>query len=192
MLYMKWLILLFVSFSAWAKEMHPVTHINQWLTDEKELTAGRFFKYATLATVSADGRPHTCMIEISKLSPKEGALFFTDHNTEKVQQIAFHPYGALNLWLPRTHRQISIEGTITQVAQDLAEKAWKQMPRFIKLNFLASSHKEYPQDIPHPPSFIGYQFIPTRIIFYEATPHAFPTKEVAFLKDNQWDLEYIQ
>ena len=130
------------------------------------------------------------MIEISKLNPKEGAIFFTHRCSEKAEHITFHPYGALNLWLPRTHRQVSIEGSITQVSQDIAEKAWKRMPQFKKNRHL--QQEKTPQEpLPCPPSFIGYQLTPTRIIFRENPKRVLPKKEVALLEGvvMRWNLE---
>ncbi len=83
---MRRIIFLFLGIAATlcAKEQNPVGQINQWFKAEKEKGMGGFHKFATLATVSSDGHPHTRMIEIVGLNKNKGALFFTHKNTEKV------------------------------------------------------------------------------------------------------------
>lgn len=205
------MILIFLACSILcAGESHPVTKVNTWFNEEKELTEGRFFKFASLATVSSDGYPHVRMIEITHLHPREGALFFTHQNTEKVTHIAFKPYGALNIWLPRTHRQVSMEGTIQKVGREETEKSWSRMPRFMQLTFIASNHtgnlesskcledrkalleKEYPDKIPCPSTFIGYRLTPDRVIFYEINHRSFPKKEIALINQKDWTLSLVE
>jgi len=209
---MKILIALFLSLAVtlFAKEQHPTVRVNQWFKQEKEKSVGSMHKFATLATLSPDGRPHTRMIEIVGLSREKGALFFTHKNTEKAQHLSQSPYAALNIWLPNTLRQISIDGAVTQIPATEAERAWKRMPRFMKVTFMASDHtgelesiellnerrekleKLYPKEIPMPDAFIGYRLMPNRVIFYEIQPRNFPIKHVAHLDQNEWTISQVE
>lgn len=203
-------LLLCVAVTLCAKEQHPVKKVNQWFKEEKERTNGGFHKFATLATVSSDGHPHTRMIEIVGLSKEKGALFFTHKNTQKVAHLDHSPVAALNIWLPQTLRQVSIDGEVVQVSKSEAEKSWKQMPRFMKITFMASDHKGeiesndvlqerkkeleklYPQEIPMPDSFVGYRIRPKTMIFYEIKPRNFPTKHVAHLESENWTICQVE
>lgn len=201
---MKWLCLTLLSFSLFAKEPHPITRVNQWFNEEKELTEGRFFTFGTLASVSSNGRPHSRTIEISHFDKEKGALFFTHKQTQKVEDFLYNPYASLTVWLPKTHRQLIIEGKVEEISRGEAEKSWKKMPRFMKLSFLTSNHqgkleseeilekrkktleKDLPKEIPIPETFIGYRLKPDQIIFYQVNFRSFPKKEAATLEKDDW------
>ena len=120
---MKLALILLCSLSLFAKQPHPVAKVGTWFKEEKERTEGRFFKLASLATVASDGRPHARMIEITNFNQAKGALFFTHEKTEKVSQLSYNPHASLNVYLPRTHRQLCIDGIVNQIPREEAEKA---------------------------------------------------------------------
>ena len=201
---MKFILILLCSFSLCAKQPHPVVKVGAWFKEEKERTEGRFFKFASLATVASDGKPHARMIEITHFNQTKGALFFTHEKTEKVSHLSYNPHASLNVYLPRTHRQLCIDGIVNQIPLEEAEKAWSRMPRFMKFTFMASNkgellesqtilenrrkelEKEYPKEVPCPTEFRGYRLVPNRIIFFEVHHRSFPTKEIATLEQNEW------
>jgi len=201
---MKLVLILLCSLSLFAKQPHPVAKVDIWFKEEKERTEGRFFKLASLATVASDGRPHARMIEITNFNQAKGALFFTHEKTEKVSHLSYNPHASLNVYLPRTHRQLCIDGIVNQIPREEAEKAWNRMPRFMKFTFIASNkgellesqtvlenrrkelEKEYPKEVPCPTEFRGYRLAPDRIIFFEVHHRSFPTKEIATLEQNEW------
>ena len=195
-----------ITVSLSAKEISPINQINKWFKTEKEKGEKGFHKFGTLATVSPDGKPHTRMIEIMGFHPQKGGLFFTHKNSDKVEQINHNSTVALNIWLPKTLRQISMEGIVEEIPPSEAEKSWKRMPRFMKIIFMASnsqgeetSHaalnerknqleKLYSHDIPMPNTYIGYRLRPEKIIFYEIQPRQFPLKHIAYLRKDKWTI----
>ncbi|MCB1107430.1 MAG: pyridoxamine 5'-phosphate oxidase family protein [Chlamydiia bacterium] len=207
---MKYLFLILCTFSLIGKEPHPTIKVNKWLSDEKELTEGRFFKLASLATVDSSGHPHSRIIEIIQFTQSKGALFFTHENTNKVKDLSYNPHTALNIYLPRTHRQMCIEGVVEPASFEEAEKAWKKMPRYMKVTFMCSKvgetlesqsiletrkkeiEKEYPTEIPCPPYFVGYYLKPKEIIFYESHHRSFPVKEIAILEKEEWISKLVE
>jgi len=198
------LIFPFISMEATEKS-NPIIKIKSWFEEEKQNSDRGFHRFATLSTVGQDGHPYSRMIEIVGMSQKNGILFFTHRNTDKAVQLAFNPFAALNIWLPKTLRQVSINGEVKEVPREIAEKSWKRMPRFMKLTFLSSEHKgiltspdvllerkakleeAYKEDdIPMPDAFVGFRLIPDRAIFYEIKPRHFPERELAQLEDGNW------
>ena len=192
------------------KNEDPIKQVKTWFKEEKEKTEGRFFQFATLATTSADGQPHTRIIEMVRFNSKQGGLFFTHKNSAKVGHLSYNPKVALNIWLPKTLRQISMEGLTKEISSIESEKFWKQMPRFMQLTFLASSHcggeiesldilqrkKEkiselYKNEIPMPDTFIGYRIIPEKIIFFTVTLRDFPIKQIASLCNDHWEIALV-
>lgn len=201
---MKYFLVLLCSVALAAKELHPIAKANGWLNEEKERTEGRFFKFAALATVDADGNPHNRMIEITKLTQKEGAFFFTHAKTQIMAHLRSTPRASLNFYLPKTHRQMTMNGRVYQLSQNDAEKAWKRFPRFMQLIFITTNKDEplgsaeilekrkkiidgeYPQEIPFPQTFVGFRLEPENITFYQMNHRSFPTKEIACLTNSQW------
>lgn len=188
-----------------AENAHPIKKIKNWFEDEKQRSDRGFHRFATLSTVGQDGHPYSRMIEIVGMSQKSGILFFTHRNTQKVEHLNTNPFAAMNIWLPKTLRQVSINGSVKEVPSEIAENSWKRMPRFMKLTFLASEHKGIlPSsdvlderkdkleelykggDIPMPDTFVGYRLVPDRVIFYEIKPRNFPEKELSQLEDENW------
>lgn len=170
---MKVLFFLLISCALFGKELHPMTKINQWCQKEKEWTEGPFVKRATLATITPQGRPHTEGIEIAHLGKKEGPLFFTKRD------LSHSPFVALHLYLPRTHRTISIEGTVHQISMTEKEKRWEALPLYKKRLFL--SEKSSPKEASMPPTFVGYRVAPNTITFSESSPRSPPIQEVSNL-----------
>ena len=195
-----------------AKEnQNPILKSKQWFEEEKQKSDRGFHRFATLSTIGPDGRPYSRMIEIVGMSQKNGILFFTHRSTNKAKHLLVNPYAALNIWLPKTLRQISINGLVKEVPNDIAESSWKRMPRFMKITFLASEHngvlpspdaleerkakleEVYKEsEIPMPETFVGYRLTPDQAIFYEIKPRSFPERELAELQENQWIVSQLE
>ena len=189
-----------------AKEnQNPILKTKQWFEEEKQKSDRGFHRFATLSTVGTDGHPYSRMIEIVGMSQTNGILFFTHRHTNKAEHLSQNPYAALNIWLPKTLRQVSINGQAKEVPSDIAESSWKRMPRFMKITFLSSAHKGElaspdtlldrkakleeaykDRDIPMPETFVGYRLMPDQVIFYEIKPRSFPEKELAQLDGKEW------
>lgn len=198
------LLIGFGSLEATSQNPHPLKKVREWFNAEKEKSSRGFHRFATLSTVGGDGAPYSRMIEIVGMSQKNGILFFTHRDTQKVEHLTLNPQAALNIWLPKTLRQVSINGIVSEISREEAQRAWKRTPRFMKLTFLASLHKGelsspeilqerkakfeemYKEDIPMPDTFIGYRFMPQKAIFYEIKPRNFPEKELTELENNKW------
>ncbi len=205
---MKKLIFLFfvapcLLFSA-TKNPHPLTKLNQWFQDEQDPAGGRLHKFATLASVSPAGKPYTRMVELIKVSPQGGLVFFTHKNSVKVGHFSTNPHAALNIYLPKTGRQVSLAGKVVPVSQEGVTKAWRRMPRSLKISNLLSDHTREPTslkalekrnqalykrykktEIPVPPTFVGFSFHPEEVIFFQVRRGNFPVKEIAALDEQQ-------
>lgn len=189
-----------------AKENHnPILKTKHWFEEEKQKSDRGFHRFATLSTIGPDGHPYSRMIEIVGMSQKNGILFFTHRSTNKAQHLSVNPFAALNIWLPKTLRQVSINGSVKEVPHDIAQRSWKRMPRFMKITFLASEHKGVlsssdiledrkakleeaykEREIPMPESFVGYRLTPDQVVFYEIKPRNFPERELVELEGNEW------
>ena len=188
---------IFISINIYAKSLHPISKIQYWCNEEKKKTNKKFLNFATLATVSCDGHPHTRLIQLTNFNKKEGALFFTNKRSQKVIHIEYSQNVAVNIWLPKTQRQISIEGIIKEVSLKDTEKYWRKLPFSSKALFLhedTPTENNKPSDVNRkvirqvcgsnnfmPDTFVGYWLIPKKIIFREMHPKKFPSKEISHL-----------
>lgn len=199
------LLLLPLSTLKAAVNLHPLKKMRTWFQEEKQRSDHGFSRLATLSTVNQEGHPQICMIQIKRMNQKNGILFFTHRNTSEAENLTINPFGALHIYLPKTLRQISINGQIQELSHEVAESLWKPMSRFMKLTFLASEHKgpltssktleerktkfeELYKDtpIPMPDSFVGYSFIPKEVVFHTNKPRRFPEKEMNKLEKDKW------
>lgn len=203
---MKWFFFLLATLPLFAKQIDPITTVKKWCKEERGLTEGRYLSLGVLASVSSNGTPHTRIMKISHFDKKKGALFFTHKNTRKWADFQLNPHASLTLWLPKTHRQITLEGKVEEVSRIEAEKYWKRMPRFMKISFLASSHTgtlesntllqkrqqtlktDLSKEVPMPRAFVGYRLIPLEITFYQENHRAAAKKEIATLEKEGWSL----
>jgi pyridoxamine 5'-phosphate oxidase len=180
----------------------------QWLAAEhaSDPNYSSAHTFATLATVDSQQKPTLRMIEI-KLDPQQKISFFTHINTRKALHLSNNHHVALHIWLPNTHRQISLEGSVKLISKDILDKHWKKMPRWMQLRFISSDHKSiildqaqlvskykesqtsFSGDIPVPSEFIGYQFLPEHYEFYAIKPGDFAKKHVAQLIEHQWIIQ---
>ncbi|MEM8728113.1 MAG: pyridoxamine 5'-phosphate oxidase family protein [Chlamydiota bacterium] len=206
---MKLLFFLLVTVTLSGRESHPITTVKQWCKQEKVLTEGRYCVVGTLASVAASGMPHTRMIEISHLDKNKGALFFTRKSTRKAKDFETNPQASLNIWLPKTRRQVTLEGTVEEIPRTEAEKSWNRMPGFMKFSFLAPDRvekldseaalqkskeapdKELLKEISMPDTFIGYRLIPEEIIFYQINHRSLPIKEAVVFGPRGWTVSAV-
>lgn len=100
---------LFAIFYLSATEKNPVERVNKWIGEEKLDLQNPLHTFVTLATVNRVNQPTTRLVELISLDD-DGALFFTHRNSRKAQDLSHNLNASMNLWLPSTHRQVSMEG----------------------------------------------------------------------------------
>jgi pyridoxine/pyridoxamine 5'-phosphate oxidase len=190
---------------------HPIKRVKQWIEGEKQKSDAPLHRFATLSTIGEGDLPYSYTIEMIGLSQTNGILFFSHKQSSQSQQIALRPIGALNIWLPKTGKEICLNGKITEMAKAASEKKWKQLSRRAKLSFLVSKHvgplESYPSlaerqkelelsyqgnEIPMPETFILYQFYPEQLIFYETCPRSFPKKELRKWEKGAWTSSLLE
>lgn len=185
----------------------PVALANEWLELEARVGDEHWARIATVATASKKGEVHVRSQGLTSLTDA-GAVFYTHKNSRKVQQLKENPVAAVNLWMPNTVRQISIQGRVEFVSDDEAALFWKSYHRRGKLMFLASDHvskledpsqlreryeeleRTASQEIPMPAEFVGFRVVPNEFVFYEIRTDDLPRK-IIFYKDNgNWIANY--
>lgn len=142
----------------------------------------------TLATATASGKP-SARIVLLKGFDEEGFLFYTNYNSEKGQQLAANPWGALVFWWAELERQVRIEGRVEKVSTEESEAYFASRPfdsqlgawasqqsevissRAVLEEKLAELEKKYEkQVVPKPPHWGGYCLSPTEFEFWQGRP----------------------
>lgn len=115
----------------------PITQLQRWIAEAKaadhiEPTA------ACLATADADGRPSARMVLVRGVGP-QGVAVYTNHDSQKGREMAANPHAAVCLWWSGLQRQVRIEGPVTRMPQDEAERYYRTRPRGSRIGAWASA-----------------------------------------------------
>ncbi|HUP99659.1 MAG TPA: pyridoxamine 5'-phosphate oxidase [Aeromicrobium sp.] len=118
----------------------PFALLNRWLAEA--VAAGIDEPNATaLATADAAGRPSVRTVLLKGLSA-EGAVFYTNLESRKARELAANPWAAAALlWRP-LQRQVRIEGPVTLVPDDAADRYFASRPLGARLGAVASHQSE--------------------------------------------------
>jgi pyridoxamine 5'-phosphate oxidase len=141
----------------------------------------------TLATVGADGQPSARMVLLKGFDP-EGFVFFTNLESRKAVDLAGNPRAALLFWWDKLHRQVRIEGTVSQVDPAEADAYFASRPHGSRIGAIASPQSRvisgrevletrvaelsarHPEDVPRPDHWGGYRLRPEEFEFWQGRP----------------------
>lgn len=140
-----------------------------------------------LSTSTSNGKP-SCRALLMKHFDEEGLLFFTNYNSRKAYELDANPYAAITFWWGNMERQVRMEGTIKKTSREISEEYFSRRPLKSKLGAWASrqdmpvhsksvienafeqTKKQYEgKDVPCPPYWGGYRFIPQSIEFWQGS-----------------------
>jgi len=95
----------------------------------------------SLATVDAQGHPHSRVVQLSAMDPN-GFDFFTHYESDKAMHIQACQHAAIHFYWPQTHRQIRIEGIIEKLPAADSDAAFEQLRRDHQLAALVSKQSQ--------------------------------------------------
>ncbi len=141
----------------------------------------------TLATVGADGRPSTRIVLVKEFDAR-GLVWYTNYDSRKGQELAQHPYAALQFHWVAMERVVRIEGPVEKVEAALSDAYYASRPIDSRLGAWASpqsqvitgrgvlvanaakaaaQHGLAPK---RPPHWGGYRLVPDRWEFWAGRP----------------------
>jgi pyridoxamine 5'-phosphate oxidase len=142
----------------------------------------------TLATVDADGRPHSRVLLLKGLDA-QGFTFFTNYDSAKGQQLAARPFAAMTFFWPTLERQVRIEGRVAKVSAQESDAYYQVRPLGSRLGawaspqsrviadraeletLLAATEQRFSDHQPEcPEHWGGYRLVPDRIEFWQGRP----------------------
>jgi pyridoxamine 5'-phosphate oxidase len=161
----------------------PFTLFGAWLK-EAEASEPNDPNAMTLATV-AGGKPSSRTV-LLKAWDAEGFVFYTNLDSRKSAEIKANPNVALLFYWKTLHRQVRIEGAVSQVSDTQADAYYASRPRLSRIGAWASAQSrpladrktfearvaEYEarfpgEDVPRPEFWSGWRVAPDYFEFWQ-------------------------
>jgi pyridoxamine 5'-phosphate oxidase len=95
----------------------------------------------TVATVGADGRPSTRVVLI-KGYDANGIVWFTNYDSRKGQELALHPWAALQFHWVALERVVRIEGRVDKISAEASDQYFHSRPLDSRLGAWASPQSQ--------------------------------------------------
>lgn len=186
----------------------PIVQLERWITDAAQ--RGIVEPNAmSVSTADAQGHPSSRMVLLRTLDQR-GLIFYTSYLSRKGMELEKNPCTALLFYWPELERQIRIEGTAEQVADDEADAYFASRPRGHQLAAWASEQSEplesqallaqrvedyaarfHGEAVPRPHSWGGFLVRPTRIEFWQGRENRLHDR-LEFTKEaTSWKLQRL-
>ena len=138
----------------------------------------------TLATVGADGRPSTRIV-LAKGVDEHGIAWYTNYESRKGQELALHPFAALQFHWVAQERVVRIEGHVEQTSVQESDAYYATRPLDSRLGAWASPQSRvissravlvaeaakaalhHGLNPARPPHWGGYRLLPERWEFWQ-------------------------
>lgn len=161
----------------------PLQQFEQWMS---EAIAAHIPEpnAMTLATVGADGRPSTRIVLIKGWDAR-GLVWYTNYASRKGQELAQHPFAALQFHWVELERVVRVEGTVEKVSDAESDAYYHSRPLDSRLGAWASPQSQpissravlvanaakaaaqHGLNPPRPPHWGGYRLIPDTWEFWQ-------------------------
>lgn len=186
----------------------PFDLFTQWLADAVE--AGVVEPNAmALATATSDGRP-SVRVMLLKALDERGAVFFTNYNSRKGEELADNPHAAaVMLWHP-LQRQVRIEGAVTRIDPAESDDYFAGRPRGAQLGAVSSPQSQiisgrselevhfdsaesrfHGRDVKRPAHWGGYRIDIHTIEFWQGRENRMHDRLLFSRDPNGWDVERL-
>lgn len=188
----------------------PVAQMRSWLELAYKTPAIEEANAMCIATVAADGSPSSRMVLLRGLDER-GLVFFTSYGSRKGRQIAENPRVAVTFYWAPLHRQLRVEGSVSQLAEDESDAYFASRPRGHQLSAWASEQGEpvetreilderlkhfderfEGEEVPRPHSWGGYVIAPDRFEFWQGRANRMHDRLEYRREGRVWKLQRLQ
>jgi pyridoxamine 5'-phosphate oxidase len=159
----------------------------------------------TISTVSIDGQPSSRIVYLKECLD-EKFIFYTNYLSEKGQELAGNPKTSLLFFWSQAQRQIRIDGRATKVSAELSDAYFASRPRESQLGAWASHQSEFlenrqelearlieldqqfPNEVPRPPHWGGYEIEAQKIEFWQGRPSRLHDRIIYQMENDRWKI----
>jgi pyridoxamine 5'-phosphate oxidase len=164
----------------------PLSQLTKWL-DEAIAAQIPEPNAMTLATVGANGRPSSRIVLIKGLDAR-GAVWYTNYESRKGQELAAHPYACLQFHWVELERVVRLEGRVEKTSSEESDTYFSSRPLDSRIGAWASPQSQkidsrtvlvanaakfgakFALNPPRPPHWGGYRLVPDRAEFWQGRP----------------------
>lgn len=186
----------------------PIQQFTQWLAearDAKLIDATAMH----LATVDADGRPHSRIV-LLKHFDEHGFVFYSNYDSDKGQQLRTNPHGSLLFYWKELERQVRIEGLVKHRDSNDADTYFHSRPEGSRYSAAASEqsrpvtnravleknvetlHTNYPDgDVPRPENWGGFSLQATYFEFWQGRADRLHDRFRYTASDAEWLIDRL-
>lgn len=161
-----------------------------------------------LSTVSTENKPSSRVLYLKELN-HDGFIFFTNYLSHKGKDLEQNPHATLLFFWPTLQRQVRIEGIISKTASIVSEEYFATRPKESQLGAWSSNQseflesreelearfeqfmKEFPDKVPCPPHWGGYQLNPEKFEFWQGRPSRLHDRIVYEKHDFNWNIHRL-
>ncbi|SNS74657.1 Pyridoxamine 5'-phosphate oxidase [Granulicella rosea] len=138
----------------------------------------------SLATATPGGVPSVRIVLLKRFDAS-GFAFYTNGESRKGGELRANPHAALCFHWKSRHRQVRVEGTITELPAADADAYFEHRPRMSQVGAWASQQsrplasreelesltkqvgERFPKEVPRPPYWTGFLLTPRTIEFWQ-------------------------
>jgi pyridoxamine 5'-phosphate oxidase len=163
---------------------NPFEQLEIWLTEAIE---NNIFEpnAMVLATATAGGKPSARVVLLRSFD-ESGFTFYTSYDSRKALELAENPQASLLFYWAEMERQIRVEGTVSQAAEEVSDDYFASRPResqigawvspqsepiesraFLERKFAELAEQWKAHQIKRPPNWGGFVLCPDAFEFWQ-------------------------
>jgi len=187
----------------------PFAQFGKWF-EEAMSAKCRNRNAMSLATAGRNGRPSVRILLLKGFS-HEGFVFFTCYTSRKGQELEENPFASLMFYWAEIERQVSMEGNVSKLSQELSETYFEKRPIEAQMGAWASHQSDVlssrdaldqkvsefqkkfeGKKVPLPPNWGGYVLKPSRFEFWQGRQNRLNDRFLYKVHENQtWTLQRL-
>ncbi|MBV8639485.1 MAG: pyridoxamine 5'-phosphate oxidase [Candidatus Eremiobacteraeota bacterium] len=189
---------------------NPIEQLREWLELAYATPSIQEANAMCVATAQSDGTVSARMVLLRGLDER-GLVFFTSYGSRKGRQIAENPRAAVTFYWPPIHRQVRVEGAVSQLPEDESDAYFATRPRGHQLSAWASEQGEPVEgrevlderlvhfserfdgeEVPRPHSWGGYLIAPDRFEFWQGRENRMHDRLEYIREGREWKVARLQ
>lgn len=182
---------------------NPILQFSKWFKEAVECGVDEP-NAMTLATATREGVP-SARIVLLKGIENDKFIFFTNYNSRKGKELSENPNAALVFLWKELERQVRITGTVQKISTERSSEYFKSRPYLSRIGAWASNQSspvlrtdlidnfnkfqnQFPEDVPLPPHWGGYELQPHSIEFWQGRQNRMHDRLLYTRNGSEWEI----